>query len=268
MASNNLHRMATEIRRKQELAAGLDRAKRRQKVMLPHMPELAGFEFASIYEPAADISGDFYDFVNLADNRLGIIVGDVTGHGIEAAIVMGMAKKSLSIFARSSLGPKDALSLGNDDLCDDLDSDTFLTVVYAVLDADSNRLILARAGHTKTIIFNPKRDEPFTEIDSQGMMLGMLKGKSFANTLTEASVELLEGDVILFYTDGLTEARNLSGQMFELDGIQDVLKKHSKHSPSRVLSEMTKALRDFTGGEELEDDITMIALKRKVSAIS
>lgn len=124
---NMLRRVASEIRRKMDLEAGLDLAQRRQRVMFPPEPVLAGYEFAALYAPAADISGDFYDFVKLSGSRIGVLIGDVSGHGVEAAIVMGMAKKSLSIFARSSAGPADALALGNDDLCGDLDSDTFLT---------------------------------------------------------------------------------------------------------------------------------------------
>ena len=95
-----LRRVAGEIRRKQDLEQGLGVARRRQMVMLPSAPKIDGYEFACTYDPATDISGDFYDFVRLGEGRVGVLVGDVSGHGVEAAIVMGMAKKALSIFAR------------------------------------------------------------------------------------------------------------------------------------------------------------------------
>ena len=257
-----LRRMASDIRRRMDLEAGLDVAQRRQKVMLPPSPTLAGYEFASTYDPAADISGDFYDYVKLGPDRVGILIGDVSGHGIEAAIVMGMAKKSLSIFARSSGGPADALALGNDDLCGDLDSETFLTAIYAVLDGASGRLVLARAGHPLPVLFNPKARPPHRVIDSGGMMVGMVSGEAFRRGLEEVTLDLGAGDLLFFYTDGLTEARSPSGEMFGLDRALRVLEEHSGRGPQGLLEAVRRSVGEFTDGREPDDDVTMIALRR------
>jgi sigma-B regulation protein RsbU (phosphoserine phosphatase) len=257
-----LRRMARDIQRKRDIEQGLGVARRRQAVMLPSMPEIDGYEFACTYDPAADISGDFYDFVRLGDDRVGILMGDVSGHGIEAAIVMGMAKKSLSIFARFASGPADALSQGNDDLCGDLDSDSFLTAAYAVLDGPGGQMVLARAGHPMPVLFNRKRKPRHEEIRSKGMMVGMSKGATFGNALEEVTVELVPGDLMFFYTDGLTEARSPSGAQFGLDRSLEILESSPRAKVATLLENVRSAVADFRGGGEPEDDITMMAVRR------
>jgi sigma-B regulation protein RsbU (phosphoserine phosphatase) len=259
---NILRRVAGEIRKKMDLEASLTIAQKRQRVMLPAEPELPGYEFASTYDPAADISGDFYDYVPLGEGLVGVLQGDVSGHGVEAAIVMGMAKKALSIFARSSSGPKQTLVYGNNDLCSDLDSETFLTVVYATLDGPNARMVLARAGHNIPILFNRKRKPSHRFIKSSGMMVGMYPGQVFEQALNEVTVDLVVGDIVFFYTDGLNEARAPSGEQFGTDRVLDVLDARSKDTPARMLAALRDAATAFRGNREQEDDITMIAFKR------
>jgi sigma-B regulation protein RsbU (phosphoserine phosphatase) len=254
--------MASDIRRRMDLEEGLNIAQRRQKVMLPNEPALDGYEFASTYDPAADISGDFYDYVRLGSDRVGILIGDVSGHGIEAAIVMGMAKKSLSIFARSSGGPADALALGNDDLFGDLDSETFLTAIYAVLDGATGRVVLARAGHPLPVLLRSRAEPPHRVIDSKGMMVGMLAGEAFGKGLEEVTLDLEPGDLLFLYTDGLTEARSASGQMFGLDRALRVLEAHPRRRPQGLLDAVCREVGKFRDGREPDDDVTMIAFRR------
>ena len=230
--------------------------------MLPSMPDLDGYEFACTYDPAADISGDFYDFVRLGDGQVGVLIGDVSGHGIEAAIVMGMAKKSLSIFARFASGPVEALSRGNDDLCGDLDSDSFLTAAYAILDGEGGRLVLARAGHPMPVLFNRKRKPRHQEIRSKGMMVGMSKGSTFSKSLEEVAVDLVPGDLMFFYTDGLTEARSPSGAQFGIDRALEILESSPRAKVETLLGNVRSAVADFRGGGGPEDDITMMAVRR------
>lgn len=257
-----LKRVAEEIRKKMDLEASLGVAKRRQRVMLPPPPSIDGYEFDSAYYPAAEISGDFYDFVELGPGRVAVLIGDVSGHGVEAAIVMGMAKKALSIFARSASGPKEALVVGNDDLCGDLDSETYLTAICAFLDAPAGRMVLARAGHPLPVLVNPKRKVPHELLKSPGMMLGMNPGQIFANSVEELAVDLVAGDTVFLYTDGLVEARNRSLEQYGLDRLLDVLDRHAKDRPSKLLQAVRESLDEFRSGAEPEDDITMIAFRR------
>jgi sigma-B regulation protein RsbU (phosphoserine phosphatase) len=257
-----LKRVAGEIRRKKELQQSLDVAKKRQLFMLPDVPQIDGYEFDASYEPAAEISGDFYDFIDLGAGRIGVLIADVSGHGVEAAIVMGLAKKSLSFFARSSDGPTETLTRGNDDLCADLDAETFLTAVYVVLDAETGVMAFARAGHPMPVLWNPKRTPPHQQLKSRGMMVGMTAGARFARTLQEVTVELVPGDLVFLYTDGLTEARSPSGEQFGLDRLLGILGSKPRSSPTRVLEAVRDAVDRFTGGREHEDDMTMIAFRR------
>ncbi len=259
---SRLRRLASGIRRKKDLEAGLAVAERRQKMMLPREPALARYDFSSTYAPAADITGDFYDYVDLGPGRVGILLGDVSGHGIEAAIVMGMARKSLSIFARSAAGPAEALVLGNDDLLDDLDSETFFTAVYAVLAAAAGRLVIARGGHPHPVLFNPKGRPPTRAIESGGMMAGMTRGAAFRQSLDEVALDLVAGDLVFFYTDGLTEARSPSGEMFGIDRALAVIESAPKALPGDVLEAVRRSLTEFRGGREPDDDVTMIAFRR------
>ena len=259
---NLLKRVAGEIRRKQELEQSLDVAKKRQTFMLPDPPDVDGYEFAAAYYPATEISGDFYDFIDLGGGRIGVLIADVSGHGVEAAIVMGLAKKSLSIFARASEGPTETLIRGNDDLCADLDAETFLTAVYAVLDAGAGVMVFARAGHPMPVLWNPRRSPPHRQLKSRGMMVGMTAGRTFAKALQEVAVELVPGDLVFLYTDGLTEARSPSGEQFGVDRLLGVLGSKPRSSPGRILEAVRDAVDGFTGGREQEDDITMIAFRR------
>jgi len=258
----DLKRVATEIRKKRDLANSLDLAQRRQQVMLPPPPDLAGYEFASTYDPAADISGDFYDFVRLGERTVGVLIGDVSGHGIEAAIVMGMAKKALSIFARLSAGPAEVLVRGNDDLCADLDGETFLSAVYAVLDADEGRITFARAGHPRPTLFRPGAGDPHVILESRGMVMGMSAGAAFRGAIEEKGVDLRGGDVAFFYTDGLVEAHNRYGEQYGLDRALAVLEENGGASPAALLAAIRESVAEFRSGQEPDDDVTMIAFRR------
>jgi sigma-B regulation protein RsbU (phosphoserine phosphatase) len=257
-----LRRIASQIRKKMDLEASLNIAQRRQRVMLPPPPELPGYVFAATYDPAAEISGDFYDFIPLSEGVIGVLQADVSGHGVEAAIVMGMAKKALSIYARSSNGPKETLIYGNDDLCADLDAETFLTVVYVALDATRHRMVMARAGHALPVLFNRKRKPSHQMLKSGGMMLGMYPGATFAKALSEIEVDLVAGDLVFLYTDGLVEAHSPFGEQYGMDRMLAVIEHRAKEEPTKILEALRSSLAEFRAGHEPEDDVTMIAFKR------
>ena len=259
---DRLRRIASKIRREEDLKASLNVAQKRQLFMLPPDPELPGYEFASTYDPAADISGDFYDYIQLDEGRVGILQADVSGHGVEAAIVMGMAKKALSIYARSATSAKETLVWGNDDLCADLDSETFLTALYAILDAPNARMVLARAGHNLPVLFNKKRKPSHQLLKSGGMMIGMYPGEVFSRALTEITVDVVVGDLVFFYTDGLTEARSPSGEQYGMDRVLGVLESRAREKPEKILKALQNAVDKFHGGGEAEDDISMICFRR------
>ncbi|MBN1808829.1 MAG: serine/threonine-protein phosphatase [Planctomycetes bacterium] len=259
-----LRRMADEIRRKRDLTRSLSLASRRQLNMLPREVEIPGYEIASVYAPCDAISGDFYDIMPLAGGReVAMFMGDVTGHGIEAALFMGMGKKAIGIFAKQLRTPVEVLCSANDELAEDLDSETFITVLYALLDAESGRMTVARAGHPKPIIYNPERSPRWSYVEAKGLVLGMTKGQVFRKSLAEAEVLLAPGDVFFFYTDGLVEAHDEHNEAYGDSRMIEVIERHGGKHPQDLLKAIVEDVEGFLSGKPLGDDVTLIAVKRE-----
>ena len=262
MDTERLRRLANQIREKEETDRSLKTASLRQKRMLPDPPELASFDFGFTYEPAAHVSGDFYDFIPVRDDVWGIVVADVSGHGVEAGIIMGMAKQAVKIFGRQNEEPTEVLSLANEELHRSLDGKTFVSLSYAVLDTETTVLKFARAGQCKPIMVNPswKTAEPYV-VESKGLALGVDKGKRFRKIVEPIEIKLEPGDTFFQYTDGLAEAMNATKEQFGEERIMALLKQYARSPAQELVEIVMEALKDFTRGAEQEDDITLLALK-------
>jgi len=260
--TERLRRLANQIREKEETDRSLKTASLRQKRMLPDPPELEAFDFGFTYEPAAHVSGDFYDFIPVREGVWGIVVADVSGHGVEAGIIMGMAKQAVKIFGRQNEEPTEVLSLANEELHRSLDGKTFVSLSYAVLDTQTTVLKFARAGQCKPIMVNPswKTAEPYM-VESKGLALGVDKGKRFRKIVELIEIKLEPGDIFFQYTDGLAEAMNAAKEQFGEERIMALLKQYARSPAQELVEIVEEALKDFTRGAEQEDDITMLALK-------
>jgi sigma-B regulation protein RsbU (phosphoserine phosphatase) len=255
--------IANSIQERMDVQRSLKAAGRRQQSMLPPVPEVPGYEFASVYLPAEQVSGDFYDIIDLGGGRYGILLGDISGHGMEAGIVMGAARKALQIYARSADSPAAALSWGNDDLGPELDRETFLTAGYSILDANAGTVRYARAGHTHPLLVGPEPGQ-WQVIKSGGTMIGITQGERFVKSLEEVDLELLPGQAFVQYTDGLTEARERGGDEFGLDRLIEYLEREagSDQSLTGRLEGLVAELAAWTAGAPQEDDITILAVRR------
>ena len=270
-SSGRLHELAEEIRRKSSIARSIPEAQRRQLHMLPKPPHIAGFDFDCCYLPCADVSGDFYDFVRIDETRLGICIGDVSGHGIEAAMVMGMAKKSLQLFARDGCSPKEVLALANRDLGQDLLDGTFVSAAYGILDIQNRTFLFARAGNNPPFLVNPSRTPSVTALKPPGLALGVDKvGSRFVKTTQEVSLQMRPGDLLFQYTDGVVEAaspavktalKKNAQEEFGEDRLQNLLLQHINMPIPMLLAVVENAIKKHAGGLALEDDITMIAFR-------
>ncbi|MHC5059450.1 MAG: PP2C family protein-serine/threonine phosphatase [Planctomycetota bacterium] len=236
MDTERLRRLASQIREKEETDRSLKTASLRQKRMLPNPPELADYDFGFTYEPAAHVSGDFYDFIPVREGVWGIVVADVSGHGVEA--------------------------LANEELHRSLDGKTFVSLSYAVLNTDSHVLKFSRAGQCKPIMVNPswKTAEPYV-VESKGLALGVDKGPRFRKIIEPIEFKLEQGDIFFQYTDGLAEAMNASKEQFGEERIMSLLKQYARSPAQELVEIVMEALKDFTRGAEPEDDITLLALK-------
>ncbi|HYE98795.1 MAG TPA: PP2C family protein-serine/threonine phosphatase [Planctomycetota bacterium] len=248
--------------RTQELEEHVQRASERQRrLLLAEAPEVPGAEIDLIYRPAAVVSGDFYDFVPLDDGKIAFLVGDVSGHGIEAGIVMGMAKKVLSIRLQDFQDPVEALTRTNADVDRELGRVSFVTAFVAVYDPAARTLTCVRAGHNPPVLYNPRRDGRCLRLQPGGLGLGILGDPLFEPTLEPLEIAVEAGDVLLLYTDGLTEARNREGEQFGLERTIQVLGSTYGYTPALVLSHLAGALDGFTGRADSEDDVTAVCVR-------
>jgi len=237
-------------------------ATKRQLRMLPKVPKVTGFEFHALYLPATNVSGDFYDFILNGETSIGMAMGDVSGHGIEAGIIMGMAKKAMQIYAKDRTSPKDILVVANEDLSQDLDGETFLSASYGDLDITKRILRFARAGHNPPYLVNPARQPAVNEIKPNGMVIGVDKtGKRFPMVMKEEVIQLQTGDLFFQYTDGLVEAPDKEKNEFGEDRVKELLLRNHGLNVIDLLNIIEETVHSYIGAAPQEDDITMIAFK-------
>jgi serine phosphatase RsbU (regulator of sigma subunit) len=254
--------LATLKDKTQELEDSVRRASERQRRLLPaKAPDIPGAEIDLIYRPAAVVSGDFYDFVPLGDGRIAFLVGDVSGHGIEAGIVMGMAKKVLAIRLQDYQDPLKAVVRTNEDVDRELGRVSFVTAFVAVFDPRIGVLSCVRAGHNPPLLYHPERPGRCLQLKPGGMGLGIIGRSVFEPQLERLEVPLKVGDVLLLYTDGLVEAADPQGQQFGIERMLQVLTASYGYPPALVMSELAGALDGFTGNAVAEDDVTVVCVR-------
>ncbi len=243
------------IRERERLEQELRTAHYIQHSLLPkNMPTLPGWQIIPYYQPAREVGGDFYDVHRFDDGQLGLVIGDVSGKGVPAALVMAITSTMLRTVLREFISPGKVLARVNDLLLTDIPSKMFVTCFYALLDPVSGRLRYANAGHE---VPYRRSDQGVTELRATGMPLGMMPGSSYE----EYEAMLLPGESLLFYTDGLVEAHNPEREMFDYARLSALI---AGNTDSLVLIKyLLSALERFTGKPwEQEDDVTMVVLSR------
>jgi serine phosphatase RsbU (regulator of sigma subunit) len=255
--------LKTHAARSQALEASLAKARQRQNYLLPERaPDIENADIGILYLPAEELSGDFYDFIQLETHRTALVMGDVTGHGIEAGIVMGMAKKVLQIRTREKGDILNAMIHANSDIYPDLGRGTFVTVLLGIYDASTRVLEFARAGHTPPILYNPAREPALQTLDTKGLAMGIDDGTKLKAMLETRKVQLQSGDLVFFYTDGIIEAANPQGEEFDMELLGEFLAQSHALNPDELVANLQFILQDFVGsGNSYEDDITALALK-------
>jgi steroid delta-isomerase-like uncharacterized protein len=246
-------------RERERIEQELQVARRTQEELLPKaLPELNGWEFAQYYQPAREVGGDFYDFLDLDDGRLGLVVGDATSKGMPAALVMAATRSMIRALAQTLGSPGEILKRVNAALYPDIPSEMFVTCFYAILHPDSGRLLYANAGHDLPYI--RRSGEDTQELRARGMPLGMMPEMSYE----EKEASLREGDSVLFYSDGLVEAHDPHYEMFGFPRLRRLV---AEHDEERLLVDfLIDELSSFVGEDwEQEDDITLVTLGRTMA---
>jgi phosphoserine phosphatase RsbU/P len=192
-----------------------------------------------------------------------MLIGDVSGHGIEAGILMGMAKKVLSIRLQDYQDPVEALVRANEDVDKDLGRVNFVTVFLTIFDPTKRTLTCVRAGHNPPLLYNPAREGRCLQIKPGGLGLGILDSSSFAPSIKVEEIPVMSGDLLLLYTDGLVEARNKEGEQFGIERTVESLATTYGYTPALVLSTLAGALDNFAGDLVSEDDVTAVCVRFK-----
>ena len=230
-----------------------------QQASLPEsVPELEGWQITPFYQPAREVGGDFYDFFELPEGRLGLVVGDATGKGVSAALVMASARSMLRAVAQGTEhSPGGVLGRVNDALATDIPPNMFITCFYAILEPESGRLLYANAGHDLPYVWQSGEAE---ELRARGMPLGLMPGMSYE----QKEIVLDVGEGVFFYSDGLVEAHDPKGEMFGFPRLKALIAEHAEEGSLGDF--LLEELYSFVGeGWEQEDDITLLTLRRSSS---
>ena len=249
--------LADKRRMDQDLSA----ARRIQETLLPkELPGIEGLELAAFNDPALEIGGDYYDFIKLGDSHLGLAIADVSGKGIGGAIMMSVCRSVLRAEAPRHAGPAQVLRVLNKILGPDVSEDMFVSMLYMVLNTRTRELVMARAGHARPLLFRAGRNE-VAVLDSPGTGIGVAGAEVFDRSLTEVSTTLEPGDVVVAYTDGITEAMNAAGEEWGLDRFLETVGLAAPEGANSVLNHVRRCVERFVGNQPQYDDMTLIALR-------
>lgn len=251
-----------EIKRQRlekELAVG-------QQIQLSLLPEstpsIPGWEFAAIYQSARQVGGDFYDFFDLpgSPKRLGMVIADVTGKGVPAALFMAFSRSIIRTTAMSGENPADVLARANHLIVQDNRSGVYLTAFYAILDIDKARLRFANGGHNWPF-YQSASGGPCQELDPTGFLLGALPDIN----LEEQEIDIAPGDTFIFFTDGVPEAMNADNEMFGEERLQAVIQACASNKATAILDTIVNTVNTFTGDISQSDDFTLFVVKRQLT---
>ncbi|HET7312130.1 MAG TPA: SpoIIE family protein phosphatase [Mycobacteriales bacterium] len=248
-----------EARHRERIEQELKVAQLIQQQFLPKaLPDLPTWNLAAFYRPARTVGGDFYDFLELPDGRVLVVVGDVTDKGVPAALVMASTHALLRSEAPRLLSPGLILAAVNDLLCVDIPAHMFVTCLVMVLEPETGRIEFANAGHNLPYL---RGSDGVTELRATGMPLGLMQGMSYE----ESSAVMNPGDCLLLHSDGLAEAHDGKREMFGFPRLAEIVSRPL--SGERLIDSCMSELERFTGpGVDQEDDITLVVLDRRPGA--
>jgi phosphoserine phosphatase RsbU/P len=223
----------------------------------PPFPDRKDFELHAAMVPAREVGGDFFDFFLLDDERLGFVIGDVSGKGVPAALFMAVSRTLLKATAQHRASPGECVTFVNATLADQNVSDMFVTLFYGVLNTHTGDVEFANAGHNPPYLLSA--DGGFRALrDKSGPMAGVFEGMDYRTR----TCRIEPGEGILLYTDGVTEAINKAGAFFEEQGLKQFVKEHASQPPERLVTSLQAVVQEFSKGMPQADDITVLALRR------
>jgi hypothetical protein len=251
---------AKEQRLKQELSI----ARVVQQTFLPSkIHHLPGIDIAGVCIPAQETGGDYYDMIPLGEQRTAIAIGDVSGKGIRAAFYMTFTKGVLHSLSALILSPVELLNQLNRLFCENATRGTFISMIYGILEADKRQFTFARAGHNPMLVVRGNGDTEWLKPD--GIGIGITNGDAFIKNTKEATLKLKEGDVVILYTDGITEMLSTGNHFYGEDRLERLVKGVRKASSEKILEIITDDVNEFKGLAKQHDDMTLVIIKADAS---
>jgi len=256
-------RIYREAHEKRAMEGELQNAREVQRILLPQSdPVISGFRISGTNLPARIISGDYYDYLELGNDKFGIVIADVSGKGVPAGLLMAMCRSALRSVAPGRNSPSEVLAAVNRQLYPDIREDMFISMAYAILDQRNSRLVIARAGHDPALLYRVDSGK-VDLVRSPGLALGVDGGSVFERVTKDCEVNLKSGDCILLYTDGVREAVNSQAEEFGTDRMAEGFRLSAPLGAEAVLARMQDDLRQFTGDGCQMDDITIVAIEKR-----
>ncbi|MCI0512393.1 SpoIIE family protein phosphatase [candidate division KSB1 bacterium] len=257
-----------QLIRQEQLQKEMQVAKEIQQTLLPtEFPKLEGYEVHAFYEAAKEVGGDYFDFVDVDGDSLGIVVADVSGKGIPGSLVMTMIRTSLRTESRSVKVASEVLTKVNNFVVNDMKKGMFVTVFYVIIDAKRRRLNYSSAGHNPMILYRGSTQKTYY-LNPHGFPIGISLPEPdlFARSIESDTIQLKEDDILLLYTDGITEAMNSRREMFGEERLLQTIRDYGHLPVQPFVEKIRDEVFSFTEGFPQSDDITLVVLKEESSA--
>jgi sigma-B regulation protein RsbU (phosphoserine phosphatase) len=251
-----------ELGKKARLEGELEVAQTIQRRFTPQgKPPIPRVNLMGVYHPAYEVGGDYLDYFRTDSGNWVVVIADVSGKGIPAALVMTMLRSTFRAEARYEASARKLMCAVNDLMIADLDDKSFVTALCLIIDKDGRSMSYARAGHPPLLIQHGNNGAMPEAVNPKGLALGMVGGKDFADRLEERILPLNHGDRILIFTDGLLEAMDADRKFYGINRLLSLLAKDRAQDPERVLKRIMDDVRVFIRNEPYHDDLTMLAME-------
>ncbi len=258
----------SSILEQEKMQKEMEVAKQIQHSLLPRKkPDVSGYDIAPLYQAAAEVGGDYYDFVQVDDDTVGVVVADVSGKGVPGSLVMTMIRTALRMEARGNKNASDVMSKMNAFVTDDMKKGMFVTMFYVILDSKNRIISYASAGHNPMILYRHETNETFF-LNPKGFPVGISlpDEELFRRSISLEKIKLKKDDMLVIYTDGVTEAMNARRDQYGEDRLINIIKANGHLAPDKFIDALETDVKNFTAGHPQNDDITVVAVKEKLAA--
>ena len=260
---NYVPEYVSRIAERERLVRELEIARSVQMRFLPQaVPEFAHLDIVSLCQPAMEVGGDYYDFVRMDEHNMSVLIGDVSGKGVSAAFYMTMVKGIIKTLSKKTRRPAVLLEEANEIFCENAPRDVFVTVIYGVFNLETQALTFASAGHNPLMIWK-KKTGMTQKMNPRGIALGLAGSVKYRSLIEETTIPFEEGDVFVFYTDGVSESMNMNQEIFGEERLEAIITKSAHQPPRLIQRNVVEAVSRFSGKAPQHDDFTIVVVKIK-----